>query len=84
MAMGGDLPVNWATQVEPVDDALRRHIEYSAHPLDKFAVGNFAGTVGFEHHTDRLRLANRIRHLQQTFARQTRLDHILGYVAGAA
>ncbi|CDB87766.1 putative uncharacterized protein PY07799 [Firmicutes bacterium CAG:170] len=81
MAVGRDLLIDRAAQVERLDDGGRTEVEALAYQLAEMPVAELAGAEGIDQHGDRLRHADGVGQLQLALGGEAGCDDVLGDVA---
>src|SRR5438067_3227354 len=81
VAVGGGLLVDWAQEIEHLDDASRPQIEVLGHERRERIVGHLARALRRHHDARRARDADRVGHLHQAFRGEARGDDVLRHIA---
>src|SRR5574343_330026 len=81
MAVGGGLLVDWAKQVEHVDDAFRPQVEMLLDQRGQDFVADLAGAEGLDHDRGRLGDTDGVGDLDQALAGQAGGNDVLGHIA---
>src|SRR5512140_2953145 len=67
VTIGCRLTVDRAEQIQPLDDAARRQIDFVQQNLVELSIGNSSGPVRVHEHRYRLGDTDRVRYLNQAF-----------------